>query len=41
MLKFSDEERWVKHIREYCHTGDNKKDHMEADKALMLFLLSQ
>ena len=35
-----DENKWVKYIKEYCHTGDNEKDHRESDRAIKLFLLS-
>lgn len=34
------EQKWVNHIKEYCHSGDVEGDHSEADKALKLFLLS-
>ena len=37
----TDEEKWVNHIEHYCHSGDAEKDHLEADNALKLFLLSQ
>lgn len=34
------ETRWINYIKEYCFTGDTESDHVEADKALKLFLLS-
>jgi len=33
-------EKWIKYIKEYCHSGDTEADHGEADKALCLFLRS-
>lgn len=39
-MKDENEEKWVNHIKKYCHTDDPEYDHIEADKALTLFLLS-
>ncbi len=34
------EEKWINHIREFCFTGDTESDHLEADNALRLLLVS-
>jgi hypothetical protein len=35
-----DEQKWVNYIKEYCYSESKEKNHVQADKALKLFLLS-
>jgi hypothetical protein len=34
------EQKWVNHIKKYCNSWNKQLDHIEADKALKLFLIS-
>lgn len=33
------EQKWINYIKEYCFSDDGEENHIEADKALTLFLL--
>lgn len=40
MKTITEEQKWINYIEEYANTGDKEQNHIEADKALYLFLNS-